>query len=69
MGELPRSACTWCVLGGLRDREGVGMCLDRTLQFGPRQGPLHFPVIAANTCAVAALTVLNFQIADRFVFP
>lgn len=29
---------------------------------------LHLPVVVANTCAVAVLSVLNFQLADRYVF-
>jgi putative flippase GtrA len=30
---------------------------------------LHVPATVANTCAVAVLTVLNFRLADQWVFP
>lgn len=29
---------------------------------------LHLPVVAANTCAVATLAVLNFHLADHYVY-
>jgi dolichol-phosphate mannosyltransferase len=30
---------------------------------------LHVPAAVANTCAAGVLTVLNFRLADRWVFP
>jgi putative flippase GtrA len=75
---------TWCDRLGGRAGGGPARVLGRLLRFHAGAGIvslagnvaitvflaewLHVPVVLANACAVGVLSVLNFLLADRWVF-